>query len=129
MEKSDPRDPQNWIPRELFEAYVGSHSHDLLVFYDKAVAKKNPLMSSFDLLAVLLLPAWLGLRQQWALWATFTGFIGVLPFVEHALGITIPNAVFVGTGVGMGTLARGLLLANANTLFLKLKRKGLSGAA
>ncbi|MEO6603591.1 MAG: hypothetical protein ABIQ16_27150, partial [Polyangiaceae bacterium] len=66
------KDPQNWIPRELFAAYVGARSEDLMAYYDKAQSKKNPLTFSFNLLAVLALPAWLGLRRQWALWGTFT---------------------------------------------------------
>lgn len=129
MDKQDPRDPQNWIPRELFEAYVGSQSHSLLAFYDKARDKKNPLLWSFDPLAVFLPPAWFGLRRQWAMWATFTGLIGVVPFIEYGLGITLPNAAFVGTMFAMGMMARGLLLTSANALYLKLKGQGLSGAA
>jgi hypothetical protein len=70
MEKPDPRDPKNWLPRELFAAYVGDSSDDMLAYYDKAVAKKNPMFMSFNLLAILVLPAWLGLRSQWAMWAS-----------------------------------------------------------
>lgn len=126
MEKLDPRDPKNWIPRELFAAYLGPRSDDLLVYYDKALSKKNPLLMSFNPLAMLLLPAWLGLRQQWAMWATFTGLIGALPLLEAVLGITIPNGAFVGAGVAMGMLARGLLLTNANAQYAKLMRQGLA---
>jgi hypothetical protein len=129
MEKRDPRDPKNWIPRDLFAAYLGPHSDDLLAYYDKALSKKKPLLMSFSPLALLLLPAWLGLRRQWAMWATFTGLIGVLPFIEQALGIAIPNGAFVGTGVAMGMMARGLVLISANAHYLKLTRQGLSGPA
>jgi hypothetical protein len=125
MAKVDLRDPQNWIPRELFAAYVGPGSDDLLAYYDKARDKKNPLLMSFNLLAMLALPAWLGLRQQWAMWATFTGLIGVLPFLEYALGIQLPMGAFVGTGVAMGFMARGLLLISANGQYSRLKRRGL----
>jgi hypothetical protein len=129
MADVDPRDPQNWIPRTIFAAYVGPGSDDLLAYYDKARAKKNPLLMSFNLLAVLALPAWLGLRQQWALWGTFTGLIGVLPFLEYALGIALPMGAFVGMGVAIGFMARGLLLTSANVQFAKLKKRGLSDNA
>jgi hypothetical protein len=129
MAKLDVRDPQNWIPRELFAAYVGPDSEALLAYYDKAKVQKNPLLMSFNLLAVLVLPAWLGLRQQWAMWATFTGLIGVVPFFEHALGVELPSSVFVGVGVAMGAMARGFLLTSANGRYLKLKRKGLTDGA
>ncbi|MEO8904090.1 MAG: hypothetical protein ABI488_17255 [Polyangiaceae bacterium] len=128
MEKRAPRDPKNWIPRDLFAAYLGPRSDDMLAYYDKALSKKNPLLVSFSPLAFFLLPAWLGLRQQWAMWAAFTGFVGVLPFIEHALGIAIPNGAFVGTGLAMGMMARGLLLTSANALYSKLTRQGLSGS-
>jgi hypothetical protein len=128
MEKHAPRDPKNWIPRDLFAAYLGPSSDDMLVYYDKAVNKRNPLVMSFSPLAFFLLPAWLGLRQQWGMWATFTGLIGVLLLIERALGIAIPNGAFVGTGVAMGMMARGLLLINANAHYSKLTRQGLSGA-
>lgn len=129
MANADPQDPKNWIPRELFAAYVGPSSDDMLAYYDKAVSKRNPLLMSFNLLAVLLLPAWLGLRRQWALWATFTGLVGILPFLELALGVSIPMGAFVGIGVAMGCMARGLLLTSANAQYLKLKRQGQSDAA
>jgi hypothetical protein len=126
MEKPDPRDPKNWLPRELFAAYVGDSSDDMLAYYDKAVAKKNPMFMSFNLLAILVLPAWLGLRSQWAMWGIYTGLIGSLPFIEHALGINYPAGAVGGVSVAMGCMARGLLLASANGLYLKLKRQGLT---
>jgi hypothetical protein len=129
MTNLDVRDPENWIPRELFAAYVGPGSADLLAYYDQARQKKNPLSMSFNLLAVLALPAWLGLRSQWAMWATFTGLVGVLPFLEQALGIQIPGGAFVGVGVAMGFMARGLLLTSANGRYLRLKRRGLDASA
>ena len=129
MADLDARDPKNWIPRELFAAYVGPSSDDLLAYYDKAVAKKNLLFMSFNLLAMLLLPAWLGLRRQWAMWGTFTGLIGILPFLELALGVHIPAGAKVGVWVAMGGMARGLLLTTANAQYLKLKRRGLDANA
>ena len=129
MASSDAQDPSNWIPREVFSAYVGPSSDDLLAYYDKAVSKRNPLLMSFNLLALLLLPAWLGLRRQWALWGTFTGLVGILPLIELALGVNIPTGAFVGVGVAMGGMARGLLLTSANAQYQKLKRKGLDAAA
>jgi len=129
MASLNAQHPESWIPRELFAAYVGSGSDDLLAYYDKAVAKKNPLFMSFNLLAVLLFPAWLGLRRQWAMWGTFTGLIGILPFIELALGVPIPTGAFVGVAVAMGCMARGLLLTSANAQYLKLKRRGLDANA
>lgn len=128
MEKIDTRDPKNWIPRELFATYLGPSSEDMLSYYDKALSKKNPLLMSFNPLAVLF-PAWLGLRQQWAMWATFTCVFGAVPFIEQGLGISIPNGAFVGTAVAMGMLARGLLLTAANAKYHKLLRQGLTEAA
>jgi hypothetical protein len=129
MDKVDPRDPQTWIPRELYAAYVGPGSDALLTHYDKAKANKNPLTMSFSLLALLALPAWLGLHRQWAMWATFTGLIGVLPFLEHAIGFEFPAGGFAGIGVAMALMARGLLLTNANSQYSKLKRQGLDASA
>jgi hypothetical protein len=129
MANLDVRDPQNWIPRDLFAAYVGPSSRALLAYYDRAKERSNPLFMSFDLLAVLALPAWLGLRRQWAMWGTFTGLIGILPFLELALGFQVPSGAFVGVGVATGFMAKGLLLASANGHYLKLKRRGLSASA
>jgi hypothetical protein len=63
------------------------------------------------------------------MWGTFTGLIGILPFVELALGVHIPAGAFVGVGVAMGGMARGLLLTTANAQYLKLKRRGLGANA
>lgn len=129
MEKPDPRDPKNWIPRELFAAYLGEGSDDLLAYYDKAAAKKNPMLMSFSPLAVFVLPAWLGLRSQWAMWGIYTAFIGCLPFIKYALGINYPAGALAGVSVAMGFMARGLLLASATGQYLKLKRQGLTQGA
>jgi hypothetical protein len=63
------------------------------------------------------------------MWATFTGLIGILPFIERGLGISIPNAAFVGTGIAMGLMGRGLLLLNANAQYFKVTTKGVTGHA
>jgi hypothetical protein len=124
MSKLDLRDPQQFIPRELFAAYVGPSSDDLLAYYDKVQQRGNPVVMSFNLLAILILPAWLGLHRLWVLWFTYTGLIGLVAFVEQAFKITIPSGAFVGIGVALGLMARGLLLMNANGLYLKMKRQG-----
>jgi hypothetical protein len=125
----DAQEPQKWIPRDLFAAYVGAGSEEMLAYYDKALSKNNPIIWSFNLLAILALPAWFGLRRQWAMWATFTGLVGVVPFIERAFGIVLPVSAFVGTGIAMGFMARGLLLVSANARYLKLKRQGLTASA
>jgi hypothetical protein len=129
MTRPNLRDPDNWIPRELFAAYCGPGSDKLLTYYDKARAKRNMISVDFDLLAFLALPAWLGYRQQWALWAVLTGLLAVLPFIEVAAGVELPNAAFTGTLLALGLMARGLLLSNATGLFLKLKAQGLAPEA
>jgi hypothetical protein len=129
MPKLDLRDPQQFIPRELFAAYVGPGSDDLLAYYDKVQQRGNPVVMSFNLLAILILPAWFGLRRLWVLWGTYTGLIGLVTFAEQAFKIGIPSGAFVGIGVAMGLMARGFLLVNANGLYLKLKRQGLEPSA
>ena len=129
MPELDLQDPRQFIPRELFAAYVGAGSDDLLAYYDKVQERGNPFMMSFNLLAILILPAWFGLRRLWVLWCTYTGLIGLVAFAERALSIEIPSGAFVGTGVAMGLMARGFLLTNANGLYLRLKRQGLDASA
>ena len=125
MAKNLHDNPDNWIPRELFADYIGGDSEKLLAFYDKAKAKRSALTMSFDLLAILALPAWFGLRRQWTLWATYVGLFGLLPFVEAIARIEVPNGAFVGVGVAMGMMARGLLLMNATSAYAKLRAKQL----
>jgi uncharacterized membrane protein (DUF485 family) len=129
LPKLDLRDPQQFIPREFFAAYVGPDSKNLLAYYDKARERGNPVVMSFNLLAILILPAWFGLHRLWVLWCTYTGLIGLVAFAERALGIEIPSGAFVGIGVAMGLMARGFLLTNANGLYLRLKRQGLDSSA
>jgi hypothetical protein len=129
MTKIDPRNPDHWIPRDLYAAYVGERSEGLLEHYDKAKAKRTPTAMSFDLFAILALPAWLGYRRQWLLWGTFAGLVGVAPFVEHLAGWELPGSAFVGMGLAMGLLARGFLLMSATARYVKLKNRGLDDDA
>lgn len=129
MSKPDLRDPEQWIPRDLFEAYCGAGSDKLLAYYDKAKAKRQLITADFDWLAFLLLPAWFGYRRQWNLWATLTGLLVVAMLLELFLRIRIPSGAFAGSAMGLGLMAHGILLANANGLYLKLKRAGLSQEA
>jgi hypothetical protein len=125
----DRKRPELWIPRDLFAEYCGEDSPELLVFYDKATRQKDMLTMSFDLLAVLALPAWLGYRRQWKIWATFTGLIAAVTVIEQLARFSIPSGAFVGTGVVLGLMARGFLLTDATGAWLKLKREGRDSAA
>ena len=126
MPRVDLKNPENWIPREIFSKYIGPNSAGMLAYYDKARQKKNAMTASFNLLAILMLPAWLGLRQQWTLLATYTGIVGILPFIEYLTGIVIPNGAFVAINVMMGTMVNGLLLSNATAIYLKMRNQGLN---
>jgi len=118
--------PEQWIPPELFAAYCGDDSEPLLRYYHKARAKKKLLVMDLDWLALLLLPAWLGLHRRWAMCATLTAcFCGSLLF-ESLFQVRIPSGAFGGTAIAFGLMARGLLLTDANGLFLKLKKQGAS---
>ena len=125
----DLKDPANWIPRDLFRDYCGSDCDALLAYYDHAAAKKNPVVMSFNWLAVLALPAWLGYRQQWTMWLTFVGLIAIVPFIEYPAGFQVPTGAFGGAAIAMGLMARGILLSTATGLYRKLKQQGLKDAA
>jgi hypothetical protein len=125
MTKLDRKDPVHWIPRDLYEAYLGEGSDPLLAHYDKAKAKRNPITLSFDLFAILAFPAWLGYRGQWLLWMVFVGMFALLSFVEHLTATEFPASGFVGVGVAMGLMARGFLLTSATGRYTKLKSQGL----
>ena len=129
MEKYIPKNPDTWIPKELFAVYCGDKSEALLKYYDKARDKKNALTMRLNWFALLVLPAWFGYRRQWTLWGTFTGLFVLLPFVELGFGFEVPIGAFGGTGLAMGLMADGLLLSNANTVYRKLRNKGLDDAA
>ncbi|HTQ06463.1 MAG TPA: DUF2628 domain-containing protein [Polyangiaceae bacterium] len=129
MPTLDLKNPEKFIPRDLFAAFVGPGSDDLLAYYDKAQEKGKPVVASFNLLALLLLPAWLGLRRLWAIWAVYTGLVALLHVVEYVLKVDLPAGAFVGFGVALGFMARGLLLTDANARYLKLKRQKLDSDA
>lgn len=125
----DPRKPEHWLPRELFAAYCGARSDQLLAYYDKARAKGKPIVLSFDWLAVLVLPAWLGYRRQWASWASLVGTILVVSVGAQLAHLELPAGAFGGGLLALGASAHGLLLTTANGKYVKLKRQGLSDEA
>lgn len=130
--KYTPKDPSTWIPKEAFAEYLGNGNERLLKYYDRAVAKKNPIVFDFNLFAILLLPAWLAYRRQWTTFITFVGLISVLPLIEGAIGFSIPAGAFIGTGVALGFMAHGLLLSDANARYAKADeatRSTLAGRA
>jgi hypothetical protein len=129
MTKANLRDPEQWIPRDLFAAYCGPSSDKLLAYYDKAKAKRQLITASFDAFAFLLLPAWFGYRQQWTLWAALNGCLAAIAVAEIALRMQLPTGAFGGGMIALGLMARGLLLSNANGLYLKLKQQGLADDA
>jgi hypothetical protein len=129
MSRPDLRDPEQWLPRDLFAAYCGPHSDKLLAYYDKAKAKRQLIVFAFDALAFFVLPAWLGYRRQWALWATLVGTIALITVTESVVRFELPSGAFAGALFALGMAAQGLLLTNANALFLKLKRQGLEEGA
>jgi hypothetical protein len=129
MNEPKVRDPEPWIPRELFAAYCGPRANKLLAYYDKANAKRQMITPQFDWFALLLLPAWLGYRRQWALWATLAGCLAATSLIEIVLRFQLPNGAFGGLMLALGLMAHGLLLSNAHRLYFKAKKDGLSDEA
>jgi Protein of unknown function (DUF2628) len=125
MTGPNTRDPEQWVPRDLFAAYCGEESGAMLAYYDKAKAKRKPIVFSFDWLAFFVLPAWLGYRRQWTLWATLIGSTAVITAGAALLDVRVPGGAFGGALVAMALMARGLLLTSANGLYFKLKQRGL----
>jgi hypothetical protein len=123
--KIDAKDPLTWISRELFELYCGAGSEKLLRFYDKAVEKRNVMAFSLNWLAILMLPAWLGYRKQWALWATLAVLGAIIPFIEGLFGLDIPRTSLTAGTLAISFMANGLLLMSANSHFVKLKKSGM----
>jgi hypothetical protein len=103
-----------WIPRSLYSAYCGEKSAAYLRHYDEAWRAGNPTVSSFDLLALLCYPAWLGYRQRWQLLAVFTAGAGSIGLAMDAMGLSESPAVGMSLGLLLGFAGRGLLLAEAN---------------
>jgi Protein of unknown function (DUF2628) len=128
MKTPDIRDPEHWVPRELFAAYCGEQSGSMLDYYDRAKSKRKPIVMSFDALAFFVLPAWLGYRRQWILWATLSGAIAVFTIAAALAKVQLPGGAFGGALIGLGLMARGLLLTTANGQYLKLKQRGSSDA-
>ena len=122
--KIDVNDPNNWIPKDIFESYCGDKSDKLLSFYDKAVEKRKMYTLSLNWGALLLLPAWLGYRRQWTTLAIITVLIAVLPFFEALFSISISNSSVLGVQIAIGLLANGFLLITAQSEFSKLKQNG-----
>lgn len=123
--KINMRDTENWIPKEIFEAYCGERSNSLLVYYDKAVSKKSMNLLSLNWMAILVLPAWLGYRKQWSALITITIIFVMIPFLEAILSIPISNAGILGGLLVLGLLGNSIILINAQRDFGKLKEKGI----
>ena len=90
--KNDLKDPKSWIPKNLFESYCGTNSENLIKFYDKAAEKKRMNLMSLNWMAILLLPAWLGYRKQWAILITFTIMFSIIPFNNCTVRPNVVNA-------------------------------------
>jgi uncharacterized protein DUF2628 len=127
--KTNLKDPSNWIPKEIFQAYCGANSERLSTFYDKAVSKKNMMSWSINWLAILILPAWFGYRRQWVLLGIYTGLLLIFLSLEAFFHFHIPNSAFSGATLAMGFMANGLLLSSANQIYFKLRKKGFDETA
>jgi energy-coupling factor transporter transmembrane protein EcfT len=123
--KQNLKDPKNWISRDLFESYCGKKSDKLLSFYDKAAKKGKMNFLSVNWLAILLLPAWLGYRRQWAVLITLSIIFAILPFVEAIFSLPIPNSGITGGLIAVGLMANSILLMNAQKDFYQLKQEGI----
>ena len=107
-------DPNNWIPRDVFESCVGSSSRKLLSYYDTAIQKQNMNVPSLNWGAIICLPAWLGYRRRWIALATLTVLFSLSSFIEALVDFSIPATAFIGMWVAFGMMANGLLLAAAH---------------
>jgi hypothetical protein len=122
-------DPETWIPREIFAAYCGAKAERLLAYYDRAKSKRQMVTTQLDWFALLLFPAWLGYRRQWALWGALAGCLAVASIVEAIARVHIPHGAFGGMMLALGMMAHGLTLSSAQSIYLKLKGQGLADDA
>lgn len=123
--KNDLTDPECWIPKNVFASYCGTNSEKLLTFYDKAVQKRKMNSLSLNWLAILLLPAWLGYRKQWAILITLIAIFAGISFIEAIFDITIPTTGVTGGLIVIGLMSNGFLLLNAHKDYSKLKKSGM----
>lgn len=123
------RDPASWIDKESFAAWLGGNEpsrEPLLRFYDKAAQKRNATALSVNVLAILMLPGFLGYRRLWASWTALTAVICAAVVAESWFRYQIPLSAFLGPLLAMGFLANGLALATANRQYWALKGTGSS---
>lgn len=125
----DYKNPENWIPRDLFQSYCGEKSERLISFYDKAVEKRKMQIVSINWLALFLFPAWLGYRKQWSILIALTAIFSVLPFLEGMFSFKLPTPGFAGGLLAVGLLANSFLLMNAQKDFSRLKQSGMDNDA
>ncbi len=126
--KTDMKDVSTWIPKDLFNAYCGEQTDRLSAFYDKALNKQNQMVWSLNWFAILLMPAWLGYRQQWNLLATLTIMVSSVFFIEAFFNLNLGSGIMMGVLFALAFMANGLLLMNAQGEFIKLIEQGLDGA-
>jgi hypothetical protein len=107
-------EPKVWIPRELYADFCGEKIGPCLRHYDKARTKRNPLVTSFNWLAILCLPAWLAYRQRWQLLITLTIVVCLASIASDAFGFNVPAGAYGGVGIALGLMAHGFLLTDAN---------------
>ena len=130
MANLDAQDPKNWIPRELFAAYVGPELGPFTRLLRQGGRQEEPLVHELQPLGHV---AAAGVARA----APTVGHVGHVhgPCGRSAVRgagarcCKIPAGAFVGVGVAMGGMARGLLLTTANAQYLKLKRRGLDANA
>jgi hypothetical protein len=107
-------EPKVWIPRELYAAFCGEEDGPCLRQYDKARMKRNPMVMSFNWLAILCLPAWLAYRQRWQLLLAVTIVVCLASIASDAFGVMVPAGAYGGVGIALGLMAHGFLLTDAN---------------
>jgi hypothetical protein len=122
-------DPAVWPDRETYATFCGDRTKRLLAHYDKAVARRNPMASSLNWLAMLLFPAWCGYRRQWHIWGIYVGALVLLGLVEALVGIAVPAGAVAGAGIAAGMMANGFLLTSAINRHATLTEQGLAPEA
>jgi len=124
MNSIDNKNPESWIPKDLFMLYCGDNK--LEKFYEKAVAKKNINQVKFNLVAILFPPLWFSSRKQWLVLLYFSFIIFLDTFLETYFNKAFPASAYVLLSIIPAFLSYSIILRMANYKYYNLKAKGLS---
>ena len=123
---------RDFVASDDVRAFVGKNYDEYSDIWLSDYAKKHEprgviFSLHFNLLALVITPAWFAYRKMYKVWAALLAFMCVISFIEAAMHQDLPVGAYIGAFVALSITSKGLYFGHVLEEMHKIKNYSEAG--